>query len=117
MGYLPQQQVFLQDSAHLAYLDTSGCLEQTIGLDFTAYDHIRLWTTLETYDTPSSDEPGFNPFRSDYSVGLEFTSKNFVAGIKHNCDHPVIWNWGNQKLGYGEQATELYVTVKGSTRF
>jgi len=113
VGYLPQNQLFMQQVAPIvAQCDNSGCFEQTLGFSATAWRLFKLWTTIETFDEMGS-MTSFYPFRSNFALGLEFIMPNFTAGIKHECDHPTIWNWSKQPLGYGENVTELYLTIHG----
>ena len=113
-GYLPQsQEAIATTTDRVEWLDNSGAFYQTIGLSATAFDHIRLYTELQTYDRMGSINQWF-PYRSDYIIGLDLLAGPVTIGVRHECDHPVIWSM-DQEYGYISGITEIYVKIEGKT--
>ena len=50
-GYLPQsQEAIATTTDRVEWLDNSGAFYQTIGLSATAFNHLKIYTELQTYD-------------------------------------------------------------------
>lgn len=110
IGYLPTNATAINNYR----VEASECFEQTVYVNATAFDHISLWGSIETYDFNFTGLQFF-PFRSDYSVGFELYDKNIAIGIMHECDHPVIFQ-PFQFQGLSANITEAYIRFSFSTK-
>ena len=67
---------------------------QTVGVDFTVYDLLRIWTEIEIRDV-KVESFYFSPYRALFRIGTEipYKSRNwgtFTAGLYHECDHDIV---------------------------
>ena len=113
LGYLPQSQESIVMGRSTVDSINDGAFYQTIGLSATAFNHLRLYTELQTYDRMGSINQWF-PYRSDYIIGLDLLAGPVTIGVRHECDHPVIWSM-DQEYGYISGITEIYVKIEGKT--
>ena len=116
LGYMPQQVEIYDDPGGRAVLvDRSGCFVQDLGLEVLAWEHLRAWTNIRTYEEQQS-LVSYAPFRADYSIGLDLLAGPVVLGIKHECIHPVVSYDSFQETGRISAETEVFVRFQGSSR-
>lgn len=120
LGWIPSGNVTLisqqqQQKPIVLTLDQSGALVQNIELGLTAFDLVTVWTSIETFDRPTSPVR-YAPFRADYTIGLRAERKigwaTIEAGISHECIHPVLTGTGGGVRLFGGGDT-VYVKVSG----
>lgn len=85
----------------------------TLSFGVTAWDRIKVYTDLETYQYLASDYKGFNPYRADYVFGADLYLTDYVSiGVVHECDHPVISSTQFcPKYAYLSAETKLFMTI------
>lgn len=115
VGFMPQNTEVFSVGETTIYTDHPNAMYQTIGLEALAFDHLRIWSDIRTYEHTTNGYQ-YYPFRSDYQIGLDLLAGPVTIGVKHECDHPVIWNQA-QDLGYLNMQTEVFVRIKGSTKW
>jgi len=107
MGYMPQNVQIIDYS-----MFEQPCFTQTVEVSGLVAEHLNVYGSVRTYDF-NGHGLSFSPFRADYSIGAELLWRDFSLGVRHECDHPVIYDMGAQQLGYGGNATEIYLSFKG----
>lgn len=105
-GYMPQNTQMVNQR----FYEQPG-FTQTIEMSGLVAEHINVFGSVRTYDIYKSGL-SFAPFRADYTIGAELLWHGFSLGIRHECDHPVIYT-SNQLLGYASSETEIYVSFRG----
>ena len=106
-SYMPQNEQMVNSQFF-----NQPCFVQTIDISGLVAEHLNVYGSVRTYDFHNKDL-SFLPFRADYSIGAELLWRGFSLGIKHECDHPVVYDMGAQQLGYGGNETEIYLSFKG----
>ncbi len=106
-GYMPQNVQMLDQALY-----DKPCFEQTVEVSGLVAEHLNVFGSVQTYDTHNKGL-SFFPFRADYSIGAELLWKGFALGVRHECDHPVIYT-SPQALGYAGNETEIYLSYNGS---
>lgn len=105
-GYMPQnmQMVNLR-------LYEQPCFTQTIEVSGLVAEHLNVYGSVRTYDIYRSGL-SFSPFRADYAIGVEMLWQGFSLGIRHECDHAVLYQTGSQTRGFEGNETEIYLSFK-----
>jgi len=103
-GYMPQnmQMVNLR-------LYEQPCFTQTIEVSGLVAEHLNVYGSVRTYDIYRS-RLSFSPFRVDYIIGAELLWQSFALGIRHECDHAVLYKTGAQDRGFEGNETEIYLS-------
>jgi hypothetical protein len=89
-----------------------------LALSLSAFDHLRFYTDWESFATKNEGHNlFFAPYRIDYSVGFALYAKGIELGIRHECDHPVVFS-RSQRFDYSSLSsdTSLYLRFSGSTK-
>ena len=116
LGYMPQQvEIYDDPGGQEVLVDRSGCFVQDLGLEVLAWNHLRAWTNIRTYEE-AQGLASYAPFRADYSIGLDLLAGPVVLGIRHECDHPVISRTSFYETGKITSETEVFVRFNGSSR-
>jgi hypothetical protein len=116
VGSVPQQYQEINfipnNNIQTAYPSTMAEVE----LSAEILNHLKLWGSVKTFQYLHLNEMYCSPYRSDYAVGISIYNKIMEIGIRHECDHPVIYEQ-NQLGLYGMMTTEIYIKLRGYTRF
>lgn len=117
LGYLPAQiETYDHPGLGDSYtVDRSGAFVQDLGLEALAFEHLRAWTNIRTYEEQAAPL-AYAPFRADYSIGLEVLAGPVVLGIRHECAHPVVSRTSFAETGRISTETEVFVRFQGSSR-
>jgi hypothetical protein len=82
-----------------------------------AWDCLRVFGSVETYQFFQGENFTFSPYRADYIFGAEFIfNENIRIGVDHECDHPVAsgayLNTGIYESSYNYLSGETRVYIK-----
>ena len=128
-SYLPQHEQMLYERV---WNPEGVVLAQELGLYAELWDMFKLYTSIKTYEVANfPNDVFFSPFRADYEIGFEFFVRDrFAIGIRHQCDHIVdsrisrspvrsglSVNTSSALNGFGSNETEVYVTIRGGSRW
>ena len=90
---------------------TPGSFSAEIELSAEAYNHLRVWGSVETFAFFNAAVVRFNPFEADYIVGAALFSKGIEAGVKLECWHGVQCD--QPRAWYGTMSTAIYLKLSG----
>ena len=114
-GWVPQQDAVLGHQ-RFEIDDDKVAFNSAIGIDLTIDDRFRIFTDVENYQYKDKRDFRFNPYRVDYTFGLEYTVNKFVeVTAVHECIHDVKYKSG-QPQGYQGSETKVFVKIHGETR-
>jgi len=80
------------------------------------FDIIKISGFMKSYQIPQGNG-FFDPFRIDYGFDIMTTIHGFTIGFKHECDHPVIFDFAHQSPLYGMMDTEIYLRYETRLTF
>ena len=120
LGTLNQDISLFQKSDFLQVYLPKNTVEASIGMELLLAEHLFISGGVETYATPSSAVPYFNPSESLYTLGAGVRFGGFEIGMKHECDH--ITESSNREVisggatGFAGTKTEFYLSFKGTMK-
>ena len=117
-GYVPQMDESV--SNRWVQLDDSRIATVAqLGLAASTEDgRVTIYGDVENFQYVSKNSVGFNPFRIDYSIGVQFQVNDYIKiNLDHECDHQVS-SYSNGKLdfNYASNQTKFTVTIHGKTK-
>ena len=110
LSFYPQNNEMIYLDASYNMLNNRNSFSQDIELYVEIIDKIRLYTSVKTYNISFVFPPHF--YRTDYTLGIECFSKNFIFGILYKRDQVVL----PYTEGFAAEKIEIYTTVKGGAR-
>lgn len=116
LGYVPTQSNIAGDQ-YTRIEQGKIATVSTIDFGVTAWNRLKIYSQIETFQYLNPTYTGFNPYRTDYIFGIDYyISKNITLGIIHECDHPVV-SYYDMKADYQFLSSETKIFARiGSER-
>ena len=108
-GAVPQQETFINTPEQELF---STHISTVAGLSLAGqYKCLTLFTSMESFQNIKSAIV-FNPYQINYTIGANFdVTKNIRLTVSHECDHPVIYNFDEQKTLVSMNMTKAYILI------
>jgi hypothetical protein len=109
-----QGQVFDPSGSAMLTMPTSS-FQTTFGVEAQAFDnHLFVGGSVETWESPNG-RGFFFPSEGFYIFSAGLRGWGFELGFRHECDHPIINEWGNSppEQGLGANRDEFYLNFTG----
>jgi hypothetical protein len=117
IGYLPMQTDSIVNGAETVHLPApENAIATTFELDAVAFDHLRAWGKMRSYESFAFDRLYMVPWRIDFSIGAEVFYGPFALGVWHECDHGVDSS-RYMKPWYSRGTTEIYIAIRGEVKY
>lgn len=117
-GYVPQMDEAVSNR-RIQLDDSRYATVAQIGLAVaTEDDRLTVYGDVENFQYVSTKNVGFNPFRIDYSIGMQFRVNDYIRiNLDHECDHQVSsYSNGKVDFNYTSNQTKFTVTIHGKTK-
>jgi hypothetical protein len=122
IGYVPEQREtignYYDDYDTMITINTDNFNTVALfGFGIELFNHVRIKSEMESYQFSTDSLTKFYPFRIDYTIGAELYDEGFSIGIKHECDHSVIYERRiPRSKKYISMETQIYLKLEGKIR-